>query len=544
MEGRRLLPVLLICVAIQRAQSFSFFRDQIPNGHNVQHPCKPNTVWNGVGHLSQQGGGPRNAFGLDFFAAGKTWTRDLCMKDSDGDGQTNGQELGDPQCTWTQGGTPSRTTAITHPGFKTPASSYPYNQTNPTTLDCSGQYVCPGRDLPDTKVLDMRMAAGTKVPAKTTTYYCTTFEVPSDQIYHGISFEPILDNLNVIHHMLIYGCSEDAAKDIGKPGECGMSSATCRELMAVWSLGLPGQCSPPEAGIRFGNGTFRYFQIQVHWNNPQHTSTYTDTSGMKMYYTPRLRQNDLGIMWLGQRQLNIPANTPSTTATSTCTPTCAFDLFSAGAVSVTSSIMHMHLLGKQAAIDLTDSSGVTTRILNNPVYDYNTPKWTDHRPYIEVDGNTTLKTTCTFDSSGRNKVTRYGDATDDEMCYGFLQYFPKRGDIHCTQYGTSDLCYRDSTVCGPTCDFAYYLDIITPAVSRALADCPIKGTGTCTDACANDLELIRTVYVDKCLTLRHAKAYSNFLNCFRRTGNNSRVYGMRQTGQARSTTKHPAIQSL
>ena len=515
MEWRRLLSILLICVAIQRAQTFNFFRDRIPNGHNVQHPCKPNTVWNGVGHLSQQGGGPRNAFGLDFFEAGKTWTRDLCMKDSDGDGQTNGQELGDPQCAWTQGGTPSRTTAITHPGFKTPASSYPYNETDLTILDCSGQYDCPGRDLPDTKVLNLRMAPGTRVPAKTTTYYCTTFEVPSDQIYHGISFEPILDNLNVIHHMLIFGCSEDAARDIGKPGECGMSSATCREMLGGWTLGLHGTCSPPEAGFRFGKGTFRHFQMQVHWNNPEHTSTYTDTSGMKVHYTPKLRQNDLGLILLGQRNLKIPANTPSTTATSTCAPTCTNHLLSTGTVFVTRSIIHMHLLGKQGTIDLTDGNNVTTRILNEPVYDYNTPKWTDHRPYIKLNRDATLRTTCTFDSSGKNKTTYYGDGTDDEMCFGYLQYFPKRGDIHCTQYGTKDFCFSDSTVCGPTCDFAYYLDTISPVVSRALADCPTSSAVTCTDACANDLQLINKVYYDKCLTLRHPKAYSNFLRAFK-----------------------------
>lgn len=34
----------------------------------------------------------------DFKNAGKKWTVDLCKKDSDGDGFTNGQELGDPSC--------------------------------------------------------------------------------------------------------------------------------------------------------------------------------------------------------------------------------------------------------------------------------------------------------------------------------------------------------------------------------------------------------------------------------------------------------------
>lgn len=46
----------------------------------------------------------RNAFGKAFADAGHTWTQDLCNADSDGDGQTNGQELGDPCCTWALSG--------------------------------------------------------------------------------------------------------------------------------------------------------------------------------------------------------------------------------------------------------------------------------------------------------------------------------------------------------------------------------------------------------------------------------------------------------
>ena len=36
--------------------------------------------------------------------------------DSDGDGVYNGEELGDPDCTWTRGSTPTRTSDITSPG--------------------------------------------------------------------------------------------------------------------------------------------------------------------------------------------------------------------------------------------------------------------------------------------------------------------------------------------------------------------------------------------------------------------------------------------
>lgn len=47
-----------------------------------------------LGHIDCSPGAPPNPFGLDFKAAGLFWTKELCEKDSDGDGLTNGQELG------------------------------------------------------------------------------------------------------------------------------------------------------------------------------------------------------------------------------------------------------------------------------------------------------------------------------------------------------------------------------------------------------------------------------------------------------------------
>lgn len=49
-------------------------------------------------HVSAGGGGPRNAFGQAFPGAGRMWTQELCEADSDGDGASNGVELGDPDC--------------------------------------------------------------------------------------------------------------------------------------------------------------------------------------------------------------------------------------------------------------------------------------------------------------------------------------------------------------------------------------------------------------------------------------------------------------
>ena len=50
-----------------------------------------------------------------FQGQGLMWTVTLCQADSDGDGRTNGEELGDPNCVWMTGLTPTNK-ATGHPG--------------------------------------------------------------------------------------------------------------------------------------------------------------------------------------------------------------------------------------------------------------------------------------------------------------------------------------------------------------------------------------------------------------------------------------------
>ena len=44
------------------------------------------------------------------------WSVALCRADSDGDGRSNGEELGDPECVWRRGEEPATVTGLSHPG--------------------------------------------------------------------------------------------------------------------------------------------------------------------------------------------------------------------------------------------------------------------------------------------------------------------------------------------------------------------------------------------------------------------------------------------
>lgn len=78
--------------------------------------------------------GALNEFGKDLQANNNVWTKALCQEDSDGDGLTNGQELGDPCCTWTASKPTSvRTAQLSHPGAAASTNTAPKDGCRPAT---------------------------------------------------------------------------------------------------------------------------------------------------------------------------------------------------------------------------------------------------------------------------------------------------------------------------------------------------------------------------------------------------------------------------
>eukprot|EP00668_Euglena_longa_P035762 GGOE01045953.1.p2 GENE.GGOE01045953.1~~GGOE01045953.1.p2 ORF type:complete len:170 (-),score=43.55 GGOE01045953.1:416-895(-) len=113
------LVVLLVLLAAP-AMAKEAYKALIPNADNVR---LNGVSWPAVGHTTASAtSSSNNPFGTDFQKYSFSWSA-VCTLDSDGDGRTNGEELGDPKCAWTQGATPARVVNITHPGYKDSATS-------------------------------------------------------------------------------------------------------------------------------------------------------------------------------------------------------------------------------------------------------------------------------------------------------------------------------------------------------------------------------------------------------------------------------------
>uniref|UniRef100_A0A8W8K4L7 Uncharacterized protein n=1 Tax=Magallana gigas TaxID=29159 RepID=A0A8W8K4L7_MAGGI len=174
-----------------------------------------------------------------------------------GDGRTNGQELGDPNCTWKENSTPETNQGLSHPEVKNVTIRFP----------------------------------NTSVPNFETNYFCMTFDLPTDGDYHVIAMTPVIDNVIVMHHLLLFGCDSDKQGEISGPTACEMGSVQCNTLFGAWTVGSAGQCLYHEAGIRIGQKGIKRVLMQVHWNNPEMRDDYSDSSGMTLHYTPKLRPN-------------------------------------------------------------------------------------------------------------------------------------------------------------------------------------------------------------------------------------------------------------
>ena len=148
----------MVFLLLQRADCFSSYVSRVPNGALVSYQGNPVA---GLGHLNIGGGGPRNPFGIAFAAGNNEWSA-ICNLDSDGDGFSNGDELG-ADCSWSSSNPiVLRTTGLSHPGF---ADSMPPAPATPIPATPVPDTPAPATPIPATPVPDTPVPA-TPIPPR------------------------------------------------------------------------------------------------------------------------------------------------------------------------------------------------------------------------------------------------------------------------------------------------------------------------------------------------------------------------------------------
>ncbi|BFZ05651.1 hypothetical protein BsWGS_08690 [Bradybaena similaris] len=520
------ITVPVVLSLLQLVTSYRHFQDLIPNGASVIDPCTGQAAWSGVGHKTREGRTDRNPFGHDFSAHGKLWSKELCLLDSDGDGLTNGQELGDPNCVWTPGQAASGP-AKSHPGICEPLSSaacasknqwldcnkvnnmehavcdsisdkckyqwldcnkvnnmehavcdsisdkckYQWLDCNKVNnmehavcdsisdkckyqwLDCNKvnnmeHAVCDSISDKSTTSRDLRLTP-TQVPPKETTYYCQLFDLNLPSDLHMVATQPLLNVSDVVHHVLMFGCDPKGNFDqeLRTPYPCVMvPHDECRSLIGAWTVGSNGECAHPEMGFRVGPGGYKTVAIQIHWNNPAQKPGIVDNSGLRIHLTSKMRKNDAGMLVVGQQFLQVETKEQGSadlTFSATCPERCTKVMFNTS-IYITSAVNHMHYLGKSQTIRVYKNNSHISTITNQDNYNYDSPVINTYTEPIRINPGDELRTTCVYKRTPTPNPVCWGESTSDEMCFGFITYFPVQNLTHpwCTSVNNFPSCDR------------------------------------------------------------------------------------------------------
>jgi len=231
---------------------------------------------------------------------------------------------------------------------------------------------------------------------------------------------------------------------VSEPYDCLMGAEGCMVGLGGWTLGMNGQCYNPIAGIIMGKGGAVKAALQLHWTNPGLVDEWFDSSGIIIYYTPKLRKYNANSLSLGQMSLNIPPKQTAYVETGTCSRQCTEKIMK-GPIHILETLHHMHYLGIRQNTTLTRPGQPTQLIIDDNPFSYDNPITHIHDPPLTIYPGDELTTHCTFQSRSREEVTTYGEGSYDEMCFSINMFYPAENMTTpvCVQAGDQDYCDLD-----------------------------------------------------------------------------------------------------
>jgi len=323
-----------------------------------------------------------------------------------------------------------------------------------------------------------------EVPSeRKTTYHeiCKDLDLPAMGDQHGIAIRHIIDDSGnnpdkgyVVHHFIV--------RLLRRP--CGTSVDGEGDQVYAWAPGVEEFVLPSNVGLPLG-GTDGYVAVRVetHYDNPRFVSGERDNSGVRIYWTPTLRQYNMGVMAIGDPIVRaggqqIPRGTASYTFS--CPNTNCFAGNNGGEpVVVFGAAHHMHATGTTMQTRLYDEDGLY-HTLDTQFYDFNWQDYIDADPFLWRP-DTYAEVECTFNSNGE----RFGQGSEDEMCMTFLNYYPAYpsdtrycGYAPLTEFGGSCSSddYEMSVISRRGRNTGSLLKPWQTFSERASADCPATAT--------------------------------------------------------------------
>ncbi|KAM9354985.1 DBH-like monooxygenase protein 2 homolog [Pholidichthys leucotaenia] len=286
------------------------------------------------------------------------------------------------------------------------------------------------------------------VPPKSTYYHCKVMKFPKlDKKHHIYQFEPVIENVDIVHHLLLYRCPSTIKVGYDKPCYMGDAGDACFAVVASWAVGGGVYELPENAGIPIGGkDSDTFYRLEIHYNTLEKKEATTDSSGLRLHYTSQLRLYDVGIMMTGilhrsDISYSIPPNANQFHSFGICNTSHFSEIVNpVPSIQVFGVLLHAHLTGRKVRVGhFRDGEQIDFLGLDEN-YDFELQQISNLGSIKTVESGDEIIVECTYNTTGRDEATMMGLSTMDEMCLALLFYYPEIGITTCVSHpNTSDL---------------------------------------------------------------------------------------------------------
>lgn len=192
--------------------------------------------------------------------------------------------------------------------------------------------------------------------------------------------------------------------------------------------------------------------LEIHYNNPDHLGDLVDNSGLKIYYTPTLRQYDVGVLEIGLEYTDknsIPPRQEQFDLHGYCVAECTRIGLPENGITIFASQLHTHLTGVRVWTQHIRGGIELPEINRDNHFSQHFQEIRYLRRKVKVLPGDVLINNCRYKTSNRSKVTLGGYGIRDEMCVNYIHYYPK---------SQLEVC-KSSTDTAALMDYFQYLQI-------------------------------------------------------------------------------------
>ncbi len=334
------------------------------------------------------------------------------------------------------------------------------------------------RDVPDSEEFSIIQPEITISTNETT--YCYSLHKLPEGAKNFILGERPTSSSDLLHHLVVYSCyglpEEEAQALLGQEPTCGLGVQNpCFGFVAEWAPGMTGRTFEPGFGKPFGSDSYEYVMLETHYNNPEGLEGQTDSSGYTFLYNDQPVETEIGTLTLGDIEVTgwtLEPGRDLVSRSSVCVPECT-ERWPAEGITAFSVFFHMHQRGRNLRVQIIRDGEEIDLLSSIRSFEYGY-QYSKTFGEVKLLPGDRLITTCDWDTSEDDEPVPGGLASNDEMCFAWVDYYPANQVTVCSQTdlsripelgmnGTAGLCVEAG---GRPEDFIVPTEAITAPFER------------------------------------------------------------------------------